>query len=159
MRKMLGGVCLLTLLTISLLAAPLHADNNPVAFKRTVIAPRYDATKEITLNGTVQSPSTKSAPGALLGGHLMVTTLQGTVDAHVGPFAFSGPRATPLASGQAVKLVGVMTNINGKNVFLTRQIQTANSTITVRNERGFLIIPGRKGNSDRVSFFSAGGAR
>jgi len=158
MSKMLGGACLLTLLTASLLAAPLHADNKPVAFKRTVLAPRYDSNKEVTVQGTVQSVVNKPTPGMMLGGHLIVSTTEGTVDAHVGSFVLSGPHATSFAPGQPVKLVGVMTTINGKSVFLARQIQTGNRTLTVRNQRGFLVVSGRKGNLEHFSLPS-GGAR
>ena len=156
MRKMLGGLCLLTVLAFSLLAASLHADE-AAAHPRTVVAPRYDATKEITLDGTVQSLVTNPTVGRLSSAHLMVSTSQGTVDANIGIFALSGPHATALASGQAIKLVGVMTTVNDKSVFLTREIQTENATIEVRNEHGFLITPGVKGRLARVS--STGGAR
>lgn len=156
MRKMLGGVCLLTVLAISSLAAPLPA-NETATFKRTVVAPRYDATKEITISGTVQSLATTPTPGRLMGAHLMVSTSNGTVDAHVGNLVQSGSHATSFAAGRAVKLVGVMTTVNNKSVFLTREIQTANGTIEVRNEHGFLINPSAKTRSTRIS--SAGGAR
>jgi hypothetical protein len=141
---------------MSLLAVPLHADE-ATAQKRTVIAPRYDSTKEITLDGTVQSPVTTPTPGRMSGAHLMVSTSTGTVDANIGIFVRSGPHAMALASGQAIKLVGVMTTVNDKSVFLTREIQTENATIEVRNEHGFLITPGVKGRLAGVS--STGGAR
>jgi hypothetical protein len=122
-----------------------------------VSAPIYDSTKEITLEGTVQSLATTPTPGRLSGAHLMLSTSQGTVDASIGIYVLSGPHATSFASGQSVKLVGVMTTINDKSVFLTRQIQTEDGTIAVRTEHGFLITPGVKGRLARIS--STGGAR
>jgi hypothetical protein len=156
MRKILGGLCLLATLAISLLAAPLYA-NESVAPKRTVIAPRYDMTKEVTLTGTVENVVRKPAPGTIMGAHLMVATAQGTVDAHIGNLVFAGKHPSSFASGQSVKLVGIMTEINHQNVLLVRTIQTGSSTIAVRNERGFLVLPGPSARLAGVS--STGGAR
>jgi hypothetical protein len=156
MRKILGGMCLLATLAISLVAVPVYA-NEAVAPKRTVIASRYDMTKEVTLTGTIQSLVRKPAPGTIMGAHLMVSTAQGTVDAHIGNLVLVGKRPTSFASGQSVKLVGLMTTINQKNVLLVRTIQTGSDTITVRNERGFLVLTGARTRLANVS--STGGAR
>ena len=110
MRKIAGGLCLLATLAISLVAAPLYA-NESAAPKRTVIASRYDVTKEVTLTGTVQSLVRKPAPGTIMGAHLMVSTAQGTVDAHIGNHLFAGKHPASFASGQSVKLVGIMTTV------------------------------------------------
>jgi hypothetical protein len=156
MRKTLGVLCLLMTLAISLLAGPLYA-NEPVLPKRTVIPSKYDMSKEVTLSGTVQSLVKKPAPGALVGAHLMVSTAQGTVDAHVGNRLLAGPNPASFASGQSVKLVGIMTEFNHQNVFLVRTIETGNRTITVRSEHGFLVLPGSAARVKGV--FSTGGAR
>lgn len=151
MRKIAGMLCLL-----SLLAGPLYA-NEFVAPRRTVIASRYDVTKEITVEGSIQSLVRKPAPGAIMGAHLMVSTAQGTVDAHIGNYLVVGKNAMPFASGQSVKLTGMMVTVNQKSVFLVRTMQTGGSTITVRNEHGFLVYPGAKARLSTVS--STGGAR
>ncbi|HKV06204.1 MAG TPA: hypothetical protein VJO53_13995 [Candidatus Acidoferrales bacterium] len=156
MRKVVGGLGLLTIFAISLLAAPLRADDGVIP-KRTVVAPRYDVSKEVTVTGIVESLVTKPAAGAMLGAHLLVSTSTGTVDAHIGRFVASGPNAVSFSAGQAVKLVGVMTTINEKEVFLTRTIETGNRTITVRNERGFFVPSGVKGRLAQASV--SGGAR
>ncbi len=156
MKKLLGGFCLLTALVISSLAAPVYAEHG-VSFKRTVIAPRYDARHEVTLEGTVQSLVNKPAPGMMLGAHLMVTTSKGTVDAHVGNFVTRGPNALSLASGQHVKIVGVMATIHSRQVFLTRTIETGDRTVAVRDAHGFLIVPGAKGHIAKTAV--NGGAR
>ena len=85
----------------------------------------------------------------MLGTHLMVSTSKGTIDAHIGGFVLRGSHPYAPAAGQSVKLVGVMTTINHKNVFLTRTIETGNRTVQVRTERGFLIVPGAKGQHQR----------
>jgi hypothetical protein len=156
MRKNVGWLCLLMALAISLVAGPLHA-NEALALKRTVIAPRYDVTKEVTLQGTIQTVVRKPAAGTIMGAHLIVSTGQGMVDAHIGNYFVVGKYAMPFASGQTVKLTGMTVTINQKSVFLVRTMQTENSTITVRNDHGFLVYPGAKARLGTVS--STGGAR
>ncbi|HXW62993.1 MAG TPA: hypothetical protein VEJ45_10355 [Candidatus Acidoferrales bacterium] len=140
MRKIAGAMCLLATLAISLLAVPLDADES-AAPKRTVIASKYDVSKEVTIEGTVQALVTKPTPGMMVGAHLVVSTPQGTVYAHIGNRVITGPSAASFASGQAVKLVGVVTELNQQKVILVRTIETENRTITVRNEHGFLVSP------------------
>jgi hypothetical protein len=156
MRKIVGVLCLLMTLAISLLAEPIYANESP-AFQRVVTASKYDVSKEVTVNGTVQSLVRKPAPGTMIGAHLMVSTAQGTIDAHIGNYIAEGRFATPFASGQTVKLTGMMIEINQHNVFVVRTLETGGRTITVRNERGFLVYPGTKARLAAVS--STGGAR
>jgi hypothetical protein len=156
MRKLSLSVCFLSALVLSALAVPLYAGNAP-EFKRTVIAPRYDATKEITIEGTIQQLVTKPMPGAILGGHLIVSTSSGIIDAQIGSFILRGPQPFSPVAGQSVKIVGVMANINHRNVFLTRTIETENRTIAVRTPRGFFIIPGTQNRSALIP--ATGGAR
>lgn len=156
MRKLLGGVSLLTVLVLSSLAAPLYAAHSK-AFKRTATAQRYDVTKEVTMEGTIQGIVKKPARGSVLGEHLMVSTGKGTIDAHIGSFVTRGPHAFSPAAGQSVKITGVMTTVNHKNLFLTRTIESGNRTIQVRDKHGFLIVPGVKGRIATASV--KGGAR
>jgi hypothetical protein len=153
MRKLAGGLCLIAALSISLLATPLGANE----LKRTVIAPKYDVSKEITLEGTVENLVKNPAPGMILGAHLIVSTAQGMVDAHIGNYVISGPHAASFASGQAVKLVGVMVEVNHQSVLIVRTIETEDHTIVVRNDHGFLVFPGSKLSLRDVS--STGGVR
>jgi hypothetical protein len=156
MRKIMGVLCLLATLAISLLAAPINADES-AALKRTVVAPRYDVSKEVTLKGTIQNVVMRPVAGSIIGAHLMVATAQGAVDAHVGNLIFSGKDGVSFSPGQSVKLTGIMTIFNQKSVFLVRTIETGSSTITVRNDHGFLVSPGQRMRLAGVS--STGGAR
>jgi hypothetical protein len=156
MRNKLGGFCLLTALVITLLAAPLNAGTTKT-FKRTDTAPRYEASKEVTLEGTIQGLVKKPSAGSMLGTHLMVSTSKGTVDAQIGGFVTKGSHAYTPAVGQSVKIVGVMTTINHKEIFLTRTIETGSRTVQVRTKTGFLIVPGVKGHSPKNQ--AAGGAQ
>jgi len=154
MRKVAGGLSLLTALVISVSAAPQNTNESP---KRTVIASTYDVSKEVTLEGTIQSLVRQPAPGEIPGARLVVSTAQGMVDAHIGNRMITGPHAESFAAGQAVKLVGIMTKFNQQDVLLVRTIETENRTITVRNEHGFLVFPGSKASLTGVA--STGGVR
>jgi len=131
------------LLAISLIAMPLRADQS-VSMKRAVAAPQYDVSKEVTLEGTVESLVKKPAPGTLAGVHLIVSTQKGTVDAHIGNLVTSGRSAASFAPGQAVKLVGMMIEVGHQDVLIVRTIQTGGRTITVRSDHGFLVPPGSR---------------
>jgi hypothetical protein len=74
------------------------------------------------------------------GGHLMVATSKGTVDAHVGR-RLAGRNAIAVKAGDSVKLVGVMTTQNNSQVFLVRTAEDGGHTYTIRTEKGFLITP------------------
>jgi hypothetical protein len=100
----------------------------------------YDASKEVTLTGTVSNVVTKPTAGMIGGGHLMVATAKGTVDAHVGR-RLSGKNAIAVKAGDSVKLVGVMTTENNSQVFLVRTAEDGGHTYTIRTAKGFLITP------------------
>jgi len=144
MKKVLGGLGLLTLLAFSAVAA--SAASDPVTTpKRDVVPSRYDASKEVTIEGTVQNVVKNPARGMLLGEHLILSTSKGTIDAHVGDFIIRGPHAVSFTSGQAIKVVGAMSTINKHQVFLVRTVDLGSRTIQVRTPKGFLIVPGTKG--------------
>jgi hypothetical protein len=144
MKKVLGGLGLLTLLAFSAVAASASSDH-ATAPKRRVLASRYDASKEVTIEGTVQSVVKKPTRGMLMGEHLMLSTSKGTVDAHVGDFILKGPNAVSFSNGQAIKVVGAMSTIDKHEVFLVRTVELGSRTIQVRSPKGFLIVPGTKG--------------
>ena len=120
------------------LAAPAGAQTAATT-KAARPAPVYDASKEMTLQGTASNVVTKPGAGMIAGGHLIVATAQGAVDAHVGGRALQGPNAIAVKAGDAVKLVGVMATINHNQVFLVRTVEAGGRTFTIRNERGFLV--------------------
>jgi hypothetical protein len=138
MRNLLGGFCLLTALVVSPFAAPSRA---ATAAAKRVSTPVYDASKEVTLAGTVSSVKA-SVAGKLAGGHLFLSSGTGTVDAHLGPFALNGPHGVKVSPGQQVKLVGVMTTLHGSQVFLVRTLEAGSKTYTIRNEHGFPLLMG-----------------
>jgi len=119
------------------LAVPAGAQTAESA-KAARTAPLYDASKETTLQGTVNSVVTKPGAGMIAGGHLLVATAQGNVDAHVGR-ALQGTNAVAVKAGDAVKLVGVMATVNHNQIFLVRTAEIGGHTYTIRSETGFLV--------------------
>jgi len=121
------------------LAAPAGAQT-VAAVNAARPAPVYDASKEVTLTGTVSNVMTKPSAGMIAGGHLIVTTAKGSVDAHVGR-RLSGKEAIAVKAGDSVKLVGVMATLNHNQVFLVRTAEDGGHTYTIRNQKGFLMTP------------------
>lgn len=150
MRNSFGPLCLLAVLLISSSAAPVSADQSE-AKKRVAHPSRYDAAKEVTLEGTVESLVTKPAPGKMLGGHLIVATSKGTVDGQIGGFVLRGSQAFTAAPGEKVKITGVMTTFRGQQAFLVRTIQTPERTVVVRNAHGFFVVPGARAHVTHTS--------
>ena len=98
----------------------------------------YDRANEITLVGTVEELVARPAPGSPPGLHLLISVSGQTIDAHVGPLCSRQNRES-LKGGQPVQVIGVNENVHGKDVLLVRQLTFAGRTVTVRNERGFLV--------------------
>jgi len=108
----------------------------------TPAAPVYEKSKEITVDGTVESMVTNPAAGSLMGAHVMVATPSEEVDGHVGIYATRGSNPMTLTPGERVQMVGVMTTMaSGNRLFLVRTIQAGSHLYTIRNAHGFLIRP------------------
>ncbi len=153
MRNKLGGICLLTALVVALLAVPAMAGTTqPV---KRVSTPKYDVSKEVTLDGTVSSVKTK-APGKLVGGHLFLSSGSKTVDGHLGPYALTGVHGVKVSAGEKVKLVGVMSTFRGSQVFLVRKVETENASYTIRNEHGFPLLMGAQQPNHKLTAVKGG---
>jgi hypothetical protein len=155
MKKLLGGLGLITLLAFSAVAASAASDHATTP-KRAVLTSRYNASKEVMIQGTIQSVVRAPAKGTVLGTHLMLATSKGPVDAHVGDFITRGPNAVKFSSGQAVKVVGVSTTINKHQIFLVRTVEVGGRTVQVRTSTGFLIVPGAKGKIVQANAYKGG---
>src|SRR5271156_1862422 len=75
MKKLLGGLGLLTLMAFSVFTGPSQA----ATATKKIVTPmyQYDAAKEVTLKGTISSVVKKPAGGMLVGEHLMLATSSG----------------------------------------------------------------------------------
>ena len=95
--------------------------------------------EEVTINGTVDRLLSQPLyPGSPAGAHLMISAAGKTVDAHLGP-VFSRQNHADLTTGEPVEVTGFPAQIHGHEILLVRQLTFAGHTVTVRNQRGFLL--------------------
>ena len=117
----------------------------------------FDASHPVTLLGTIQDVVLHPAPGTLLGEHLIIASTTGIHDVHIGPYAAknAGKNLRPNAT---VIVIASPVSLNGKQVFLARQLVVNGQTISVRNQNGFLIHPAGA-RAQHAAAKTAGGAQ
>jgi len=140
MRKVLRGFGLVALLAVSALAVPVTAQT-ATGVKKAHLTPFYDATKEVTLQGTVENVLRTAPRGMLPGAHVMLATSFGVLDTHLGPFAFKGFNPLNVEPGSRVEVVGVIKTIRSNQVFLARTITVGDQEYKIRNEHGVILLP------------------
>jgi hypothetical protein len=101
----------------------------------------YDVAREITLSGTVSAVLTRPGPGMIMGSHLLLNTVSGTVDASLGRWGLQGDGALVVAPGQQLEVTGIMRTLMGKEVFLTRTVKSSGKIHTMRNIYGIPLSP------------------
>jgi hypothetical protein len=138
--KVIVCACVLLAISAHMMSASSEQQTSTMA-KNADFRPAYDASKEVTISGTVHSVSAHSDSGKPSGAHLMISTAHGLVDAHLGSFALQGSRAVSLNRGEQVRVAGVMTTVKGSPMLLARTIQTGTQTFVIRNEHGALLFP------------------
>jgi hypothetical protein len=134
-RLIAGGVlgALLAITAVPLAAQP-AAQTHPLP----ALGVGYDKAHEVTINATINQMVTKHVAGSPAGLHLLVTSPQGVVDAHLGPFMTPETRSA-LRTGRPIQLMGAMETIRGKKYLLARELSIGGRTVTVRNANGFLL--------------------
>jgi hypothetical protein len=103
--------------------------------------PFYDVTREIILRGTASSLVTRNTPGMLPGGHLLISTPAGTIDASLGRFGLRGNGALSLAAGDQVEVTGVMQTLGGRQVLVVRTVKVGEQVYVLRNQFGIPVSP------------------
>jgi hypothetical protein len=101
----------------------------------------YEVSREVTVSGAISGVVTKTAPGMLMGAHLLLTTTSGEVDASLGRWAMQGKDAISVAVGEQVEMTGMMQTIKGKEVFITRTVKAGGRVYTLRNLHGVELSP------------------
>jgi len=112
-----------------------------IAETRADSIPYYDATKEVTLSGTVSGVLTTAPRGMPWGFHLLVATITGTIDASLGRWGLRGNEALSRINGKQVDFLGVMKRIDGKQVLLVRSVKVDGKIYVIRNARGVPLSP------------------
>lgn len=120
----------------------------------------FDATREITLQGTIKEVVAHPPAGSPLGMHLTVATTTGTQDVHVGSYLPKNVTENLLHANAQVIVTGGYVTLAGKNILLAHQLVVGGQTIAVRNEHGFLIMPKPENSSHHAPKTAlAGGAQ
>ena len=158
MSKLLGGLGVVALLALSLLAVPAKAQS-ATGVKKVHQTPFYDPSKEVTLQGTVENVLRTPTRGMLPGAHVMLATGSGIVDTHLGPFAFKGFHPLVVSPGSRVSVVGVMKNVRGNEVFLARTVKVGDEQYKIRNEHGAVLAPMNPAIAKAKANRTAGGTR
>jgi hypothetical protein len=137
MKRLFAGLCALAVLSLISYLTPVQAQTSAIAAGPF----GYDASKEVTLNGTVSTVLMGPSAGMIPGSHLVLATLSGPVDASLGIFGLRGKGAVTVAAGQQIEVTGVMSTIKDKQVFLARTVKAGGEVYTIRNEHGFPVPP------------------
>jgi hypothetical protein len=145
MKRLFAGLYALALISLISLQLPVQAQTA----ERSVGPLSYDASKEVTLKGTVLSVLAKPSPGMVMGSHVLLTTPSGPVDASLGRFGLMGKGALSVAPGQQVEVTGVMKTVKDKQVFLARTVKVGGEVYTIRNEHGFAVSPQARERANR----------
>jgi hypothetical protein len=126
----------LVLLAFFSLAMPGYAQTAAATTKSTVPL-RYDVSKEVTLNATVESVPGKSSDAKTQKDYLVLQTKAGAVNGKLTPFALNAKSGIVLMPGQQVKATGLMMNEQNKQVFLIRTLEVDGHSYQLRTKRGF----------------------
>jgi hypothetical protein len=156
MSRKLQGLGLAALLALMLNAGVAHAQAAAETTTKPAIPLRYDISKEVTLNATVESVPSKSSAGLLHSGSsagFVLQTSSGTVQGRLTPFVLNGKGAISISVGDHLKVTGMMMTLkNDRQVFVIRTITVAGRTYAIRNERGFpLAHPGQNASATTES--------
>jgi hypothetical protein len=101
----------------------------------------YEVSQEITLSGVVSGVLTRPAPGTIMGSHLLLATVSGTVDISLGRWGLQGEGSLSVTPGQQVEVTGVMKHFANKKVFIARIVKLGDKIYTMRNEHGIPVSP------------------
>lgn len=148
------------LYAVSLFATPqLFAQSQP-APGAPVAAPRmYDTAKESVVRGAISEVVSRPKVGLPLGLHLIISTAQGAVDVHLGPYFARIAAQKGLVAGATIQVTGVSAHFAPGDVFLARLIVIGNETLVVRNANGFPVRPLPAGSRGPGSTQPTGGQR
>ena len=103
----------------------------------------YDASKEVSLQGTVASFTENSKqfpPGA----HVVVQTSAGPVDVHLGDARLLKLNNMAISQGASVRIIGESVTTPQGTFFLARLIQQGTQVVAVRSMQGFALSPAAK---------------
>ncbi|MGB2592714.1 MAG: hypothetical protein WBG02_10885 [Candidatus Acidiferrum sp.] len=99
----------------------------------------YDVSRETVLSGKVLSYTADSTVPPV-GAHVTVQTVYGAVDVHLGSAKLLEQKNFTLQAGDSVRITGEVLAVGQSSTFAARIVEDGNQSITVRNEKGRLIL-------------------
>ena len=111
--------------------------------KKGMRMPRYDASTEVTISGTVQDVLHPQM-GRMDGTHLVLKTETETIEVHLGPSNFVSDKGFTFAKGDSVQVLGSKVTIGGNQAVLAREVTKDGKTLTLRDKTGRPLWAGRK---------------
>jgi len=113
--------------------------------KVNTMLPAYDLSKEVKIQGSIEKIEESDG---LNGAHMLVQTVNGIVDVHLGFGPASRSRYLGTAPGQNVSVIGMMMQTPGSsNVLLARVLTTPNHIFVLRNEHGIPVRATPRGSA------------
>jgi DNA/RNA endonuclease YhcR with UshA esterase domain len=99
--------------------------------------PMYEASDEVTIQGTVQDVQEFYCPiSGRVGTHLTVKTENGNIQVHVAPAAFLSDHNLSFRRGDSVQVVGSRVIFQGHGAVIARAATLRGQTIAFREANG-----------------------
>ncbi len=123
--KQFFATLLLLVVSMVLMTSSALAQNN---------GPKYDASTEVTLKGTVQE--VKIVPGAYEGVHVMLKTSTDTYLVHLAPQGFLKMLDFNVQVGDSFEVVGCKITGEFGPEILAKDVKAGNNELTLRDKKG-----------------------
>ena len=98
--------------------------------------PRYDASTEVTVTGTVEKIESHIGRMGWNGTHVHVRFEAETLIVHVGPTPYLSQKGFTFAEGDQIEVIGSKVKFEGKDILVAREIKKGDKMLTLRNRRG-----------------------
>ena len=112
----------------------------PLAFAQkdaeTHAMPKYDASKEVKIKGSIEDIKEIAMGKGEVGVHLMVKTASETIEVRLCPSGYLKDFEVALSKGQQVEVTGSKVKAEDKDVILAREVVQGNNTLTLRDKQG-----------------------
>lgn len=95
----------------------------------------YDASKEVSLQGTV-AKFTENSTDLPVGAHVLVQTSSGQIDVHLGDPRLLKLKNMTITQGASIRIIGELVTTNQGTFFLARVVQIGTQVEAVRSTTG-----------------------
>lgn len=102
----------------------------------------YNATDEVTLNGTVEEVQEADCPvsESELESHLLLKTGNGVVLIHLAPKRIMSGQNLTFSRGDQLEVIGAKVRVAGKKGVIAREIVRGNEDLVFRDRAGHLLM-------------------